>query len=394
MKTLFFDDETLTGITEYTLSSLIGFIRHVWDPATTQEKYLKERQQVFRENPYARDEGFPLGILLDGERVIGHVVSVPCRIWSHGIESPLYWNAGLHILEEYRGKRLGMVLPKLTTEKLSTITAFFVIEQQLKTHTKLGFTIPGKINDYIKILNVKNVAMKLDIGKMNQIPGIMRTLLGPPGSFMRMPVSYGLSAVYGFYKLRGKPRKNEHMAGCSMKFVDTFDERVDLLWNRVKYSISCAQVRNSAYMNWQFNTRSGWMKVVAERRGELLGYALCSGRVFEKGEKLSGLKVLSIIDMLWDFEKPDVLAGMLHWIENYAREGGCDAVICSVNHIQTEKILRRKSFFKLPGTAYFIFYTQNKSLRLSPDMRDWFLTRGDADAAGSLGPAKVPGTLQ
>lgn len=384
----FFDDEKLNGISDPVFSSLIDFIRHVWDPGLTKERYLAERSRMFSENPYAKSGGLPLGLIVDGERVVAHCVSHPCRLWSNGKESPLYWNAGLYILEEYRGKGLGLVLPKLQADKLPTITAFFVVEQQLRTHTKLGYTILGKIPEYIKILNVRNFTTRLDIRNVKQIPGSIRTVMGPPGSFLRKPMHWGLALGYGIYKLfrnvsmTGRSRSDENI-----RFVDAYDERLDKLWDKVKYSLLCAQVRNSAYMNWQFKTEKGWIKIIAEHGEGIVGYALCAGKVFTEEDKLSGLKVLSIIDILWDFEKPVICIHMLNWIEDFAKREGYDALICSINHKEARRILLKKAFIKLPGTAYFIFHTHDKSLGLSPDMNDWFITRGDADAAGSLGPA-------
>ncbi|MRR14434.1 hypothetical protein EG833_03200, partial [archaeon] len=68
----YFQDQNLTGISEELFDSMMEFIRFVWDESIDQKKYLEERSEVFRENPYAEEGGFPLALLADDERVVGH----------------------------------------------------------------------------------------------------------------------------------------------------------------------------------------------------------------------------------------------------------------------------------------------------------------------------------
>lgn len=121
---------------------------------------------------------------------------------------------------------------------------------------------------------------------------------------------------------------------------------------------------------------------------EVVGYALLSQRKFQEGGRLSGVMVTSIIDILWDFRRQDVLRSMLRWIERFARDKKSDVLIASVNNKKAQRNLILKGYIKIPSTVYFAYHSANPEISLSVCMDDWFVTRGDADAAGSLGPEK------
>lgn len=387
MKVYYFNDPSLSGITNLMADSLVEFIRKVWDPAATKERIILDRQKEYQQNPYSIEGGMPLLLLADGDKVVGHVKSTPCKVWAAGKESLAFWNSGLHLLDECRGKGLGIVLPQKIIETLPIVTGFFVVEQQLRTHKKMGWSIVGKIPEYIKILNPKHFFQLIDISGIEQMPEKLKKLTRNPNSPLRVCAPYLFYAVMGCFKIynvitKGWPQKPQGI----LEIVDSFDNRVDALWERSKQFITCAQVRNSEYMNWQFNAKDGWIKAIYKEEGIIQGYAILSIKSFEKDHRLSGLKVFSIIDILWDFSKPTILTSMLSLIEDYARKQNPDVLLCSIANKEAYLRLYSNGFLKIPGTVYFAFHAIDGSLGLSSSIEDWFFTRGDADAAGSLGP--------
>jgi len=386
MQVHYFQDEKLTGISRALFESLMDFIRLVWDKSITKDKYLEERSRLFHDNPYAGEGGLPLALLAEDERVVGHVTSTPCKVWAQGRESLMYWNAGLYLLDECRGKGLGNVLPQKMIDTLPLVSGFFVVEQQLRTHTKMGWTIVGKVPEYMKVLNARNLFRNIDLSTIDQMPDYLRRFTAKKGTLFRRAGSVCFAAAISLYTALRKLSHPVPIAHGKMVVVDEFDQRIDALWNRVKYSIPCAQVRSAAYMNWQFKKEKGWIKLVFEVKGEAMGYALCAARKFDESGRMAGLRITSIIDILWDFQRPDIFCAMVEWIEHMARRDTSDALICSISNAQAQTLLRKNSFFRIPGTVFFAFHAADTSLHLSPHMEEWFITRGDADAAGSLGP--------
>lgn len=386
MEVYYFDDPNLSAISNSMAASLADFIKKVWDPSATIENIILDRNREYQENPFSVEGGMPLALLADGDKVVGHVKSIPCKVWSFGKESPAYWNAGLYLLNECRGKRLGHILPKKTIDALPLVTGFFVVEQQLKTHSKMGWTIVGKIPEFIKVLNPRQFFQKINLDNIHQMPKILQKLTRNSGAPLRICALCLFNIAMGCFKLYKTLTKESSESKGAFEIVDLFDQRVDGLWDRSKKFISCAQVRNSGYMNWQFNSKDGWIKAIYIEEGVVQGYVILSTKSFEKNHRLSNLKIFSIIDILWDFSKPALLKSMLTLLEDFARKQCADVLLCSIGNKYAHKCLYNKGFFKIPGTVHFGFHSKDTSLKLSSNIDDWFFTRGDADAAGSLGP--------
>lgn len=387
MDVYYFNDPDLSAMSNLMAEGLADFIKMVWDPSATRESIIRDRQREYQENPFSSEGGMPLALLADGDKVVGHVKSTPCKVWASGRESLAFWNSGLHLLDECRGKGLGRALPQKIIDTLPLVTGFFVVEQQLRTHKKMGWSVVGKIPEYINILNPKHFFRMIDLSSIAQMPEALKKLTRNSYSPLRVIAPYLFSAVMGCFKIYNciTTGWSEKSVG-TLEIVDSFDQRVDALWEKSKQFISCAQVRNSGYMNWQFNSRNGWIKAIYIGEGDVQGYAILSIKSFEKGHRLSGLKVFSIIDILWDLSRTSILTSMLSLIEDYARKQGADVLLCSIANQDAHKRLYRNGFLKIPGTVYFAFHAKDDSLDLSPSIDDWFFTRGDADAAGSLGP--------
>lgn len=378
MEVLFYNDSHLPA--------LIEFIRTVWDKNASADAFLRKRREDYSENPYGAEGDFPIVILIEDNKIVGHIAATPCKLWARQAEVLMYWLSGLYLLPECRGGGSGYLLPKKLIDNLSVVTGFFVLEAPLKIYRKLGWVIVGKIPEYIKIINPRGFFTKIDITALDRLPkGLMKSILEilldrrflGPTVFSSMVNLY--NSLWKLFTL------NRHL-GMSVKIVEDFDERVDMLWERTKYLLKYSQVRRSAYLNWRFKSNKGWTKVICEDGGRVLGYAIISVKVFTEKERLPGIKVVSIIDLLWDFEKPRVLEKLLHFVEKLAREKEGDILLCSVNSRNARNILLRNAFLRIPGTVHFAFHCLDNKLSLSHKMDEWFITRGDADAAGSLGP--------
>jgi len=384
----YFNDPELNGISESMLESLADFIRQVWDPTTTRESIIIDRRKEYLENPYAAGGGMPLALLTEGDRVVGHVKSIPCKVWAGGTERLAYWNAGLHLLDECRGKGLGSILPQKTIDTLPLVTGFFVVEQQLRTHTKMGWTIVGKIPEYIKVLNAGQFFRQIDLSGIAQMPEALKRITRHRSSPLRTGASWVYQLVMGGHRVYMAVTSGRPKPIGSLATVPSFDHRVDALWDRSKPFIHSAQVRSSGYMNWQFPAEDGWIKATYMEEGSLQGCAVLSMKTFEQGHSLSGLKVFSIIDVFWDFTCPHVLKGMLTRIEDLARSKGADVVLCSIANSYASRCLHDRGFLNIPGTVYFAFHARDDSPGIASGIDEWFFTRGDADAAGSLGPSQ------
>lgn len=365
---------------------LIDFIKTVWDKNMTVERLVKRRLRDFAENPYAEEGGFPIAIATNGnKKIIGHHAGTPYKLWANGKEHLSYWLAGLHVLPEGRRQSLAKALQQ-TTNQLPITTSFWVIEATLKVKRKLGWTIVGKIPEYVKVLDTKNFISAIDFSRLNQVPNCLKPVCKFLFSF---PWNPGIVLLKIFIKVHQGvltllfPHKKSEIV---VKQVKDFDNRINELWDRNKNRIRFAQVRKADYLNWQFKSDMDWIKIIADDGLKISGYAIVSLKKIEKAINLTGIIVLSIIDIFWDFNQPEILNKLICFIEEMARQKGAKILISSINDKAAKRILLKNGFIRIPGTVYFGFHNTVPDLTLSPKLDDWFITRGDADAAGSLAP--------
>lgn len=378
MEVLFYNDAYL--------DSMVEFIKSVWDETITAEAFSNRRTADREENPYAGEGGNPLAIAVEGKRIVGRLSAIPGRLWTNGEEHQMCWLSGLHILPEFRGRKLAPLLPKLMIDNFPIVTGFFVREAPLRIYNNLGWTIVGKIPEYMKILDARGFFRNFDVANFDHMLGRKKALAKTLCTIGRTGDAFLPSLLLGGLSILRKTRPGRDRQ-MNVAIVENFDRRVDGLWKRNKPFIKHAQVRASGYLNWHFKSRTGWIKVIGEENGAINGYAILSVKKFSEDERLRDMKVLSIIDIFWNFDQPHVFAGMLRSIERLARERGADMLLCSIHEPSAEKMLKRSAFIRIPGTVHFAYHCSKEGLKLPAALDDWFITRGDADAAGSLAPA-------
>jgi len=378
MKVITFSDEYL--------ESLISFIKLVWNKNATPLEFIESRYNDLINNPYGRKLGFPIYLLLDNDHVVGHIAATPCGLWANGKEHNMYWISGLHILPEYRGKGVARLLPMRVMKELPTITGFFVLDAPLRIYHKLGWNIIGKIPEYIKIINPVGFISNINITNLVHLPTVAKKAVNKNSKikqiiYWRM-IPFSLNCYNKFWKMISYNKKKDNLC----QIVKDFDDRIDTLWERNKYSIKFAQVRKSSYMNWQFKQGEGWVKIIYEEEDRVFGYAILSIKRFWEDSRMGNVKITSIIDLFWDFDKPYVLKKMLDYIGELSNIQNSDVIICSINNKNARNILVKNAYLKIPGSVYFEYYSSDDNLNLSNNIKDWYITRGDADAYGSLGP--------
>lgn len=377
MKYFFYND--------FCLPQLVVFLRAVWSKTLTESIFLERRDKDLSENPYGRCAGFPIAVAMKDNKVIGHHAATPVKIWMCGKEVLSYWLSGLHVLKEERGKGVAKNLQE-TTNQLSMATSFWVIEATLRVKKRLGWTIVGKIPEYVKILDPQMVVNSLNYNELPKmrfrVDKVIKLICFGQN---RLASSFFVVSIKAINFCTQKIFHRHSVINSQIKMIDNFDAGIDLLWDKNKKHIKYAQVRNSAYMNWKFKCGQGWIKIVAKKNNITVGYAILSLKSFEKQKYLTYLRTLSIIDIFWDFEQPDVYGDLLLYIERLGLEKKASILISSINNKAGQKTLLSNGYCRIPGTVYFGFHSTNYKCELSSDLKDWFITRGDGDAAGSLG---------
>jgi len=362
---------------------LVEFIRQVWDKDLTRKEFLQRRQEENSANPYGNECGFPIALAVHKDKVVGHIALKPCGFLIKTEEIPGYWQAGIHVFPEYRGLGLATKMSGLLIKEVSIVTGFFVVKQTLKLKRRLGWALPGKIPEYVKFLKPKDFVNKIQLEKIGTVPKVIQwiyaltRLIGKP---LFATIFLAIATIHNKFMtifLSGENTKY-------IRVVDSFDTRTNFLWERNKKHLNYAQVRTAEYLNWAFNVSEGWIKVIYEDDDSVLGYVIISLKQFEPDTRLSEIISLSIIDIFWDFTKPNILNALLSFCEQYASANNCDIIFCTISYQNSKNTLIKNSFIPIPKSVHFSVYS-SKNIKFSNKLSEWFITRGDADAAGALG---------
>ncbi len=376
MKVFFYDDRYL--------KQLVVFLRRVWNPEMTEDILKAKKEKDMVENPYAKIGGFPVAVAVKDDQIIGHHAGTPVMIWAKGKEVLSYWLAGLHVLPEGRRQGIAKALQNVTNQ-LPLATSFWVVEATLRVKKRMGWTVVGKIPDYIKILDPQALTDSVDLQKFEGLRPKFRYLAH---AFFKNKKGYPIRLLHFLARAHNSfiaKRISKRISIARIDTVTQFDDRLDQLWECNKKFLSYAQVRKSAYLNWRFKHETGWIKLEAVKDDVVAGYAIISQKEIKKENYLHGLTVLSIIDIFWDFDNPDIFLDLLEYAEELGRRNNAAALVCSINHRAARSLLRKSGYWRIFDTVYFGFHCNDNSLILSPKLKDWYITRGDADASGSLG---------
>lgn len=167
------------------------------------------------------------------------------------------------------------------------------------------------------------------------------------------------------------------------RWMDRFDDRIDVFWERIAPKYRVAVVRDSTYLNWRYFDNPGrdYRALIAETDDEIMGYVIV--RCMEQ----FGLRAGMIVDLGALPDREPVLDVLLVEAEDSLREQRMDLVACLINGDNDYvAVLRKQGFLPLPGKLGFkewYFGCRINTPRLDKaffaDPSNWFLTFGDTD---------------
>jgi GNAT superfamily N-acetyltransferase len=362
----------------------VEFIRRVWNPDFTLAEYLLEQSRPRPKNPFAGDLDETRILAVDGGQILGHVRAVPSRMWVEDREVEMHWANGFHVLPEARGKGVGTAVLAALSERHRLLTTVPVIDASRRAFASNGWRFDFKIPDFVRILNPKRFVENLRQGGFGstdrRMSRLMSAVLGSAAGGM---AARGALAVH--------PRLLDPFGRCgerssSVSEVDEFDSRVDDLWSRCRSTLKVAQVRSAAHLNYSFPAARGWQKFVLESAGAVSAAGVCYLKSFEGDSRLHNLRLMSVRDLLWDFEQRRVLGEFIDHVLATAYQSDADALVVSATDERVRRALLPRGFLPIPSTVWYGHHSTDPTIQLPSRMRDWYVTRADSEGHDALGP--------
>lgn len=369
-------------ITDEHAEAVADFISKVWSSISVEEirrNWAKEAAT----NPVYPGEASPAFAFFSDDVIIGYIGTIPTRFWDGENVITAYWMKGFWVLEEYRDGPVGFFLLKKAMEHLDLAGVLTVASASRRLFEGVGFINYGKLNNHLALVNPSKVLRSIDLKKLgiSELPKwfslvfnvLQRSHLAGLSGFL-------FGVLIAIWKKCFLLRSGRYQLSLEHNVKNT--SQVTALWESVSQELGGASVRDGSYFPWRYDetTEGSYSYAMIHNGDNLSGLAVVRHPAEGGDERLSGLKVASLSDIIYSPNDKCVGLAVLAGAEKLAKKLGADALICSVSHQQLTPLLLKAGYFKLPGNVYFLLRNPDNKYIVPKKLTDWWITRGDASS--------------
>jgi GNAT superfamily N-acetyltransferase len=368
--------------------ALAAFIREVWNPAATATSVLAARASAARDNVAEPGVAPPTWIALRDGRILGYVTTLSARFSNGTRDWPGYWIKGLMVLPEFQGGPIGYHVLKAAAASLPLSGGLAVAPAARRLFTALGYADCGAIDNWLRPLRPARIVQRVDVSRLglSRMPSWMPKLVNVARA-TGLGAAAGWSAGWALRSTGGIRRAGA--VGLSSEVLDPtrHAQDVDALWQRCSAGLGSAVVRNSAYFVPRYPTGpDAHYRWVGVRRGDsLAGVAIVRTPRDASDERLRGIRVATLSDLLFDPADANAGLALLGAVERTARQFEADALLASSSSMPAVRLLRRQWYVPLGGSIHLLFRSSGESApQFGKTVADWWLQRGDGGSDDAL----------
>jgi GNAT superfamily N-acetyltransferase len=374
----------VTRVTDNEADSVAEFMRRVWGSTVTGERIRRSLREGARTNPAVTGEPIPSVVYRRDDEALGYLGSIPVRFWNGRSEVAAHWLKGFMVLPEHQNGPVGFGLLREMLRHVDVAGTMTVAQPARRLFKAVGFTDCGALPNYIAVLRGGRVAQCVDVGVLGDaVPSVVRR-----GVVLARKT--GVASVGGACAAIARRSWNALRALSITTSVDLSgslpsQDAIDRLWLRVRQRVAAGTTRDGRYFHWRYDARRGGAYEVAtvrERgaRARLVGLAVVRRSGDSPDPRLSGLRLATLADILFDPRDERAGIAALKAAERLARRMGADALLCTTAHPAITRLLARRVYVKTTGGVHMMVREPRAERRLSTRVEDWWLMRGDANS--------------
>jgi hypothetical protein len=345
--------------------------------AFTRERFEKFcRKWSINPDEGVGDAGPYILLTKNGDEVVGMQGSIPLRYMVGGKERWITTGGDLAIHPGYRNR--GFALPltnRLLNEHAMMVSWFNESIHRIRTGWRKAVSRARRPSAVTRLPEAR-----------------LRPLTKPvdPGYAVRALIGNGMlggatatiaAAAQPFVRLLTRPLTSVEV---SVIEIDTPDDDLEQLWNRVRDSHAIIGVRDRRFLNWRFVQRpdSSYRFLVAMRGSMAIGYL-----VFRLAE-IDGERHGYLVDFLVQAPAREAFRLLLSRAEERLIDAGAKVIVCGVASAPYRRALMRSGY--LPWRTRKAVYlaanlnSADPELRAFVDLPQWFVTMADGDLEMSL----------
>jgi GNAT superfamily N-acetyltransferase len=371
---------TRTGVVRVTdehASALADFYARVWDPHATSAGVAAARRAAAANNPHGPGTEIPTFAFVDGDRVTGHLTTIPIQLWNGATELSAHWLKGLMVLPEYRNGPVGYLLVREALQTLECALAAVVATDARRLFSALGMVELGALPNRVKILSPRAVLQWAGTTACGlALPSLTRGAVRLAAHRAASPLAAGVvAAVTSLYAgICGSTRKE----GLILPALPDRNQ-LDRLWESARGSLQTAVARNSSYIADRYGRASGYRWIGVYDGPRLTGFGALRAPRMSADARLQGLRVATLSEFLVHPDDPQSALALVKAAEAVAGGLAADAVLCSASHPSVNRILNRRAFLPYPANVR-IMVRPAAADALAGSLNQWWITRGDSHA--------------
>jgi len=262
------------------------------------------------------------------------------------------------IAKAHRGYGPALALQRMITSSARAASFDLVygmpIRQAELVCRRAGYKVVGNVVRMAKVLRTKDYIQRLGV------PGI--------ASILSTPVDFAM-------KFLSKESYSKDVGDCTLQQLTCFDQRFDVLWEKVSSGYQIIGERKSDYLNWRFvqspQRHYSVFALISNGTDEALGYV-----VSETAQGMTTIIDLLVIDM------GESLDTLLSKFIRLQRESGIHAI--SIRYFGDDTLFSRlKTFgFLIRDSELAVVVYVEPDLPWSScvtEKKNWYLLDGDFD---------------
>ena len=365
--------------------ALAEFYRVTWNATATGESVSAARAAAARANVAEAGAMPPVFVVLEGERVIGHVATLPLRLWDGEEERGAYWLKGLSVLPEYRNGPVGFGVLKEAARQLPWSAGFVVAEPARRLFGALGYTDLGAVPNYVRVLDPAAVLRKVDVARL--AGGSIPRALDVVAALARRPVPAAVAGALLGGALRmvavtARLGSVAHRTAVDVPLPEAED--LDALWREARPSIRAGAVRDFTCLSRRYAS-SDYAFATVESSGRIRGLAIVKRPRPVGDPRLAGVGMATLSDLLVMPDDRAALHATLGAAERLARRLGAEALLCTASDPRLARALRRQAYLRLHGNVHLLVRDRSDRATMRPStLADWWVMRGDAESDAAL----------
>lgn len=356
---------------------LAAFYRETWDASATAAGVRAALRVAAARNPVRPGEPPPTFLFLADGRPVGHLTTIPIRLWTAAGERPAHWLKGLMVLPSHRNGPVGFFLLREALAHVDLALSAAVAPDARALLEAAGLKELGPIPNAIRLLNPARVLRLVDPETIGALPRPARAAAA------RIRRSPALSAIAGGMTAMACGAWTALRGGTGGLHAVVLPEwrtgELSRLWTRARRGICAAPSRDAFALRARYG-EGGYRLIGVYEGGVLAGFAAVRPPRAEGDPRLGGARVATLSEIVVPVDRPAVLRALLDGAETVARSLDADALLCSASHPAARAALRRRAWLPFPGNVHLLLREPPDAAPLPRALAAWWLTRGDSHA--------------